>query len=137
MWGMVIGMVCLRVIFFLSKTPVDHIEQERERAIKNLVTQMIRVQYRTHDEDVLDEIFTEELQNKLDTYYPEFYKESWFRIIINNYMKTLRYSERNNEWWVILRIYDGLSPVNAFYLHIGFVEVESGIYLISSLAIDI
>ena len=137
MWGILIVVVCLRVIFFLSSAPDECIEDERKKTIKNLVNQMIRVQYRTHDEDVLGEIFTEELQNKLDIYYPGFYKEDGFYIITNNYMKTLDYVEESNEWWVILRVYDGLNPINAFYLHIGFIEVESGTYVISSLAIDI
>ena len=138
-WGIVIIVVFLLLVVFVSldDSNNNHIEKERERTIKNLITQMMEVQYKTHDDDVLKEIFTEELRDNIEFYYPRFYKEKPFFFISNKYMNTLRYVPGTNKWYVLLRIYDGFNPINSFYLEIGFTETEPESYLISHIGIGI
>ena len=110
------------------------VDSELNGSVKSLVSQMLKVQYKTHDESKLKEIFTKDLQQNIYDYYGGFLREQSFYYISSNYMKTLRYNETRDEWYVILSVYEGFDDKS--YLHIGFKQQDDGSYLISFVGKD-
>ena len=122
------------ITFWLSHVKDNNkVDKELNDAVKKLVGEVIRVQYKTHDEEALKEICTEELLENIEDYYYKFYRHELFYFINSNYMQTLRYSEYSNKWHVTLRVREGIFSGESFYLYIGFTQQEDGSYLISSI----
>jgi|GEM_PF-2739667 len=131
----VVLLMAYLLLFYVKDN--KEVDKELNNAVKKLVKQVISVQYKTHSEDTMKEIFTEELVRDIDDYYYEFYRNELFYFIGNDYMQTLDYSEELKVGYVVLRVREGLISGKNFYLHIRFIQTEEGSYLISGIGRDI
>ena len=128
----ILSIVSFRFFHVRSNPAFD---QEINDSVKELVSQLIRIKYRTHDEEALEKIFTEELIENLDNIYPDFFQDVSFYFVNGNYMRTLYYYD-DNLWYVIVRIYEGLLFKNSFQIAIGITQREDGTYVISFVGKD-
>jgi len=136
--------ICLFSIVFVSTIAYfslfhtrynRNFESELNNAIINLVEQVINVQYRTHCEETLKKIFTEELLENYDDYHPHFFREESF-FVNRNFMESLHY-RGDNEWSVSVGITEGgFLSGHSFFLHITVVKTEEGSYLIHVIGRD-
>lgn len=103
--------------------------------MKNLVKQVIQIQYETHDEEMLKKIFTKEVQQNLEEYYPGFFKHEKIYFVKPNYIKSLRYYEYKREWGVSVEIQEGFFG-DSFWVIINMVKADRENYVISFIAVD-
>jgi hypothetical protein len=128
------------VSFFFFRTKDNNnynnnYNNETNTAVRELVDQLIIVQYRTHNLDVLKKLLTESLFQNIEKYYPNFMRKKVLYSIDNNYMQSLYYYENDNRWYVSVRINEGLFE-EEFFLKIGITHNEDGSYIISFIGID-
>jgi len=110
-------------------------DKEINEAVIHLVEQVIDVQYKTHNKELLRTLFTDELLEKnlekYNDYYHVFFKDVPFRYS-KDYMKSLRNTD-DNQWSVIIRMHEGgLISERSFWLYITIIKTEDGSYKISS-----
>lgn len=135
--GLAVVFIILSIITYVCFHVKDNenFDKEINNVVKDLVEQVIMVQYKTHSADTLEKIFTEELLQELEDFYPYFYRNESFYFVNRNYMRTLRRSEEDR-WYVVVGIHEGLLFGDSFFLHIGIIQKEDGSYVISFIGKD-
>ena len=105
--------------------------------IRRLVNQIIIMKYITHSTDALEGIITERLQKNLDDWHPNFFRDTRFHFVNNNYIQHLFYMG-DSRWSVLIRIVEmeGFFRDNSFWIRIEFVRHEDGVYKIDFIARD-
>ena len=130
----VLSIISYAFFYVKDNKAFDH---ELNVAVKSLVNKMMAVKFRTHDIDALAEILTEEMQEKLDDYFSDFFRETRLYYVNNRYMQLMLYEEEFNRWIIPLRVSEGFflsKDWDAYYIEVGISEQENGSYLISFIA---
>ena len=138
-FAMISSINIIFVVFFLTICWVPsnpNFDREINIEMKKLVKQVIQVQYKTHNEETLKEIFTKEAQQKIQDSYNWFFKEETLYFVGNNYMSTLRYSEDKKKWGVSVKIREGILD-DGHWLVINMIKDEDGKYKVSFVGVDI
>jgi len=135
--GIAVLLLLLSIVTFSLTRVKDNpsFDKEINTAVKALVDQVIMVKYKTHCFATLGEIFTEELVQNLDDYYPSFFSDETFYFVSNNYMHSLRQTE-DNQWYVTVEVYERMTFDPHYFLAIGITKNEQGVYLISFIGKD-
>jgi len=77
------------------------------------------------------------MQEKLDDYFSDFFRETRLYYVNNRYMQLMLYEEEFNRWIIPLRVSEGFflsKDWDAYYIEVGISEQENGSYLISFIA---
>jgi len=131
----VIVLISLIYIFFLA--PVrnnNEFSPEFNSVVKELVNEMLIARYRPYRNVSLEDIFTEELRENLDDWFPFFVSEQRLYFVNRSYMRSLRYVG-DNQWYVVVGITEGIFG-NSFFIEVGITQQEDGHYKISFVGKD-
>ena len=101
------AIIFILTVGYVPFGPIRHnrnFSKELNQAVINLVDQVITIQYKTHCQETLVKIFTEELIKNYDNYIHNFFREESF-YFNKNYMQTLHYID-NNQWSVTVAMHE-------------------------------
>jgi hypothetical protein len=133
--------VILSIISYcLSRVNYDNngFDKDVNDAIKELVEQVITVKYKTHSQETMKDIFTDELLKNINNYWPDFFSKKQIYFISNNYMQTMHKIATENQWYLTIGIREGLFFGEDYLIQIGIIQKEEdGSYVIFFIGKDI